>query len=83
VVVIGVRGDFLDRCAVYADLVPVLQDGQFIIGPMTPAELGRAITGPADAAGISIEAGLVDHGRETALPGVPTTPLGASVGPCR
>ncbi|HEX6686719.1 MAG TPA: AAA family ATPase [Candidatus Limnocylindrales bacterium] len=60
VVVIVVRGDFLDRCAAHPSLVPVLQDGGFIVGPMTEAELRRTITGPARAAGLELENGLAD-----------------------
>ena len=34
-VVIAVRGDFWDRCAAVPELVGALQDGQFVVGPMT------------------------------------------------
>ncbi|MEV4628206.1 AAA family ATPase [Micromonospora sp. NPDC049523] len=57
-VLLTVRGDFLDRCAAYRDLVPVLQDGQFVVGPMSTPELRRAITGPAVAHGVRVEDGL-------------------------
>lgn len=60
-VLLAVRGDFLDRCAVYPDLVPVLQDGQFVVGPMSMPELRRAITGPAVACGVQIEDGLPEE----------------------
>jgi conflict system STAND superfamily ATPase len=33
----------------------------FVVGPMTEIELRSAITGPTEAAGLSIEAGLVDN----------------------
>ena len=49
-VVIAVRGDFWDRCAAYPELARELQDGQFVVGPMTGPELRLAITGPAEAA---------------------------------
>ena len=52
-VVIAVRGDFWDRCAAYPELAGALQDGQFVVGPMTESELRLAITGPADAAGLT------------------------------
>ncbi|SCL26935.1 WD40 repeat [Micromonospora pallida] len=60
VVVLGLRADF------YADLLrfPVLaraaQEHQVTVGPMTAAELRRAITEPARRAGVDVEDGLVD-----------------------
>ena len=59
-VVIAVRGDFWDRCAAFPELVGALQDGQFVVGPMTESELRVAITGPADAAGLQIDPALTD-----------------------
>ena len=59
-VVIAVRGDFWDRCAAYPELADALQDGQFVVGPMTESELRLAITGPAEAAGLRIDPGLTD-----------------------
>ena len=59
-VVIAVRGDFWDRCAAVPELVGALQDGQFVVGPMTESELWVAITGPAEAAGLRIDPGLTE-----------------------
>jgi WD40 repeat protein len=59
-VVIAVRGDYWDRCAAYPELTDALQSGQFVVGPMAEPDLRRAITGPADAAGLQIEPRLVD-----------------------
>jgi WD40 repeat protein len=59
-VVLSVRGDFWERCAAYPQLTDALRDGQFVVGPMSEPELRRAITGPAAAARLEIEAGLVD-----------------------
>src|ERR1035438_8220150 len=59
-VVVAVRGDFWDQCAAYPELARALQDGQFVVGPMTESDLRRAVTGPAEAARLQIEAGLVD-----------------------
>ncbi len=59
-VVISVRGDFWDRCAAYPELACELQEGQFVVGPMTESDLRRAITGPADAAGLQVDADLTD-----------------------
>jgi WD40 repeat protein len=60
VVVISVRGDFWARCAAHAGLARLMQDGMFVVGPMTGAELREAITGPAAAAGLQIDADLAD-----------------------
>jgi WD40 repeat protein len=57
-VVIAVRGDFLDRCATYAELAVAMQENQFVVGPMTDSDLRVAITGPADAAGLHLEPAL-------------------------
>ncbi|MGV9533053.1 nSTAND1 domain-containing NTPase [Streptosporangium sandarakinum] len=59
-VVVAVRGDVVDRCAAHPRLAAALRDGAFVVGPMTQPDLRRAITGPADAAGLEIESGLVD-----------------------
>ena len=59
-VVIAVRGDFWDRCAAYPELAGALQEGQFVVGPMTQSDLRLAITGPADAAGLRIDPALTD-----------------------
>ncbi|GAA3799864.1 hypothetical protein GCM10022226_19210 [Sphaerisporangium flaviroseum] len=59
-VVIGVRGDFLDRCAAYPVLAEGLQEGQVVVGPMTEPELRSAITSPAAAADLQLEPGLAD-----------------------
>lgn len=57
-VVIAVRGDFLDRCAAHPELASALQEGPFFVGPMTESGLRLAITGPADAAGLTIDDSL-------------------------
>jgi WD40 repeat protein len=59
-VVLAVRGDFWDQCAAVPELVSTLQDGQFVVGPMTESELRVAITGPAEAAGLRIDPALTD-----------------------
>ncbi|MFI6599492.1 hypothetical protein ACIBHX_24835 [Nonomuraea sp. NPDC050536] len=59
-VVIAVRGDFVDRCAVHPELASALREGPFVVGPMTESELRTAITAPADLAGLELEPGLVD-----------------------
>jgi len=59
-VVLGVRADLYGRCAAYPELLPALQDGQVVLGPMRSAELRAAIEGPARAAGLILEPGLVE-----------------------
>ena len=59
-VVLAVRGDFWDRCAAVPELVGELQEGQFVVGPMTESELRVAITGPAGAAGLRIDPVLIE-----------------------
>ncbi|MEV4379307.1 AAA family ATPase [Streptosporangium sp. NPDC049644] len=59
-VILAVRGDFVDRCAAHPLLAAALRRGPFIVGPMSGTELRRVITGPADAAGLTLEPGLVD-----------------------
>ena len=59
-VVLGMRADLYDRCATYPQLLPALQDGQVVLGPMRSAELRAAIERPAHAAGLTLEPGLVE-----------------------
>ncbi|MFC4052203.1 AAA family ATPase [Actinomadura syzygii] len=59
-VVIAVRGDFVDRCAAHPVLADALQNGQFVLGPMREQDLRLTIAGPAAAAGLELEAGLTD-----------------------
>jgi WD40 repeat protein/transcriptional regulator with XRE-family HTH domain len=59
-VVIAVRGDFWGRCAAVPELVGALQDGHFVVGPMTESELRVAITGPTETAGLRIDPALTE-----------------------
>ncbi|MFC4117260.1 NACHT and WD repeat domain-containing protein [Nonomuraea zeae] len=59
-VVLAVRGDFAATCAAHPVLGEALEDGQFVLGPMTESDLRRAVTGPAAAAGLELEPGLVE-----------------------
>jgi len=59
-VVLAVRADYLDRCAAHPGLLAALRAGVFFVGAMTGSELRQAVVGPADAAGLVIEPGLVD-----------------------
>ena len=59
-VVVAVRGDFLDSVVTYPPLAAAMDDGPFTVGPMTEAELRLTITGPAAEAGLTVEPALVE-----------------------
>ncbi|MFF4414350.1 NACHT and WD repeat domain-containing protein, partial [Streptosporangium sp. NPDC001559] len=61
VVVVAMRGDFVERCAAHPVLERALQERMFVLGPMNEPELQRAITGPAAAAGVMVEDGLAEQ----------------------
>ncbi|RZQ60955.1 hypothetical protein [Amycolatopsis suaedae] len=60
VVVLAVRADFYEQCTRLEPLVPALRE-QYVLGPMTPAELRRVVTEPATTAGLTVETGLADR----------------------
>ncbi|WP_158880378.1 WD40 repeat domain-containing protein [Amycolatopsis anabasis] len=59
-VLLGLRADFYGQCLDHPELTRALQDRQFVLGPMTTAELREAVTGPAKSVGLHLETGLVD-----------------------
>jgi len=59
-VVLALRADFYAHCAQYPELRAALAEHQAYIGPMSAAELRRAIEAPARLGGWSFEPGLVD-----------------------
>ena len=59
-IVCGLRADFYAECANYPQLRRALQAGQVFVGPMSQGELREAILCPAAAAGLDVEAGLVE-----------------------
>src|SRR5580693_784516 len=59
-VVIAVDGDYWDRCTAYPQLVRAMQNDQLVVGPMSGAGLHRAISGPAEASGLSVEPAVAD-----------------------
>ncbi|GHH54864.1 nSTAND1 domain-containing NTPase [Lentzea cavernae] len=59
-VVLGVRADFYARCLDFPELAEALQSRQMVLGAMSAAEVRDAVTNPARAAGLQLEAGLVD-----------------------
>ncbi|WP_410600824.1 helix-turn-helix domain-containing protein [Amycolatopsis sp. lyj-90] len=73
-VVIGVRADFYQQCALHAELAEALQDAQITVGPMSADELRLVITEPARQAHCAVESALLTtlvaqtHGRTAVLP---------------
>ena len=59
-VVLGVRADFLGEAAEHEAFRSLLADGTVFVGPMTPAEIRRAVERPATAGRLTLEDGLAD-----------------------
>jgi WD40 repeat protein/transcriptional regulator with XRE-family HTH domain len=59
-VVLGLRADFWAAAAAQPALIPALQHGQIVVGPMSRDELRRAIVEPARLAAVELEDGLVE-----------------------
>ncbi|OLF19388.1 WD40 repeat domain-containing serine/threonine-protein kinase [Actinophytocola xanthii] len=59
-VVLAVRADFVEHCIALAPLAPALA-APYVLGPLSAGELVEVITGPAGAAGLTLEPGLVDR----------------------
>ena len=59
-VVIAVRADFYAVCAQIPWLAERITNNQMLVGPMTGAELRRAIGEPARPAGLHLERGLME-----------------------
>jgi|GEM_PF-802216 len=59
-IVIVIRADFYGACAQIPWLAERITDNQVLVGPMSRAELRRAITDPARRAGLSLENELAD-----------------------
>ena len=72
--VFSLRADHLGDLAPYPDIARVLEDGLYMLGPMSEPDLRSAIEGPARRAGLRLEPGLVDllvrevEGESAALP---------------
>lgn len=72
--VLSLRADHLGDLAPYPDIAHVLEEGLYLLGPMSEPELRSAIEGPARRAGLRLEPGLVDllvgevEGEPSALP---------------
>ncbi|MDT0479494.1 nSTAND1 domain-containing NTPase [Streptomyces doebereineriae] len=59
--VIAMRADFYGRCAEHPELTEALRRCGLLVGPMSPAELREAVTGPATAAGLVVERELTSR----------------------
>ncbi|MDQ1072544.1 nSTAND1 domain-containing NTPase [Streptomyces canus] len=59
--VIAMRADFYGRCAEHPELTEALRRCGLLVGPMSPAELREAVTGPATAAGLVVERELASR----------------------
>jgi class 3 adenylate cyclase/WD40 repeat protein len=60
VAVIALRADFYGELTAYPALARAASDRQVLLGPMTEDELRRAVTQPAERAGLRLEPGVVD-----------------------
>jgi len=60
VILLAMRGDFVDRLAAYPELSDLVAANQALVGPMSASELRRAIETPAERAGLTVEPPLVD-----------------------
>jgi hypothetical protein len=73
-VVLAVRADHYSRFVEFPELLAAMQDGQLLVGGMSPAELREAVVRPADRVGVRVEGALVSAivaevaGRPGALP---------------
>ncbi|MEV6061957.1 hypothetical protein AB0L62_18305 [Nocardia asteroides] len=57
-VVLALRADFYEPCLHHPILRDSLRHNDYLLGPMTMDEVSRAVTGPAAAAGLTLEQGL-------------------------
>jgi WD40 repeat protein/DNA-binding SARP family transcriptional activator len=58
-VIVTLRADFYDRPLEYSGLAELMRARTEAIVPMTPNELERAVTGPAERVGVAVERALV------------------------
>lgn len=58
--VLSMRADHLGDLAPYPEIARLIEDGLYLLGPMSEPDLRSAIEGPARRAGLRLEPGLVD-----------------------
>ena len=72
--VLSMRADHLGDLVPYPNMARLVEDGLYLLGPMSEPDLRSAVEGPARRAGLRLEAGLVDllvrdvEGEPAALP---------------
>ncbi|HEU5242753.1 MAG TPA: BTAD domain-containing putative transcriptional regulator, partial [Ornithinibacter sp.] len=59
-VVVAVRADYLSALADHDELRTLVGSGTVLVGPLTPAEIRRAVERPATTARLTLDDGLVD-----------------------
>jgi WD40 repeat protein/DNA-binding SARP family transcriptional activator len=60
IVLLAMRADFFGHVAPYVELADLIGPNHALLGPMTVGELRRAIEGPANQVGLTVESALVD-----------------------
>jgi WD40 repeat protein/DNA-binding SARP family transcriptional activator len=60
IVLLALRADFFGHVAPYLELADLIGPNHVLLGPMSHAELRRAIEGPAEQVGLEVEPALVD-----------------------
>ena len=58
-VIVTLRADFYDRPLQYSALGELLKTRTEVVLPLSPSELGRAISGPAESVGLEVDSELV------------------------
>jgi WD40 repeat protein/serine/threonine protein kinase len=58
-VIVTLRADFYDRPLLYSEFGDLIRQRTEIVLPLSPEELERAIVGPAERVGLTVESGLV------------------------
>jgi WD40 repeat protein/DNA-binding SARP family transcriptional activator len=59
-ILIALRADFFGHLAPYVELADLVGPNHVLLGPMSPAELRRAVEGPAERTGLRVEQALSD-----------------------
>jgi WD40 repeat protein/DNA-binding SARP family transcriptional activator len=59
-VLLALRADFFGHVAPYVELADLIGPNHALLGPMSRAELRRAIEGPAERVGLEVDPALVD-----------------------
>ena len=59
-IVMALRADHIESTAAHPELRQMVEQGVYLLGPMTEPQLREAIEGPARQAGLRLEPGLVD-----------------------